>query len=220
MPQSKERVRFWRKLRIVLGLEENVEAEIGVEHECAAVIGVVAHEEVGHGSLRRRGFQRGMRVDDAGGSVEAGIGNSPDSGVAVVVGHVLEQPVDGVVEVGAVVDVLFRLLVVDVGTHLDECSFGHVAAADILIDEDVSGFVEVGRRAELGAIEIDAVRADAVGRAVDQERVGMRSVLGHIDGGEQMDAVAHGDAVFVFRVVFFDVELRSVGAVLGPKGTA
>jgi len=59
------------------------------------VVGVVAHEEVGHGRLRGRGFQRGMRVDDAGGGEESGIRNSPDSGIAIVVGHVLEQPVDG-----------------------------------------------------------------------------------------------------------------------------
>jgi hypothetical protein len=61
-----------------------------------------------------------MRVDHAGGGVEAGVGNPPNAGVAVVVGHILEEPINGVVEIGAVVDVLVRPLEVEVRSHFDE----------------------------------------------------------------------------------------------------
>ena len=207
-----------RQLWILLRHEENIEAEVGVEHEGAAVVSVVAHEEVGHGRLGRSGFQRGMGIDDAGRGEEAGIGNSPDAGVAVIVGNILEQPVDGVVKVGAVVDVLFGFFVVDVRAHLDERALGHVAAAHVLVDENVSRLVEVGRGTELRAVEVDAIWRNAIRSAIDQERVGVRSVLGNVDSGEEADAVAHGDTVFIFRVMRFGVEFgRGVGASLGEK---
>ena len=198
-------------------MKNTVEAEVRGEHERAAVVGVVAHEEVGHRSLRRGGLQRGMRVDDAGRSEESRIRDSPDSGVAVVVRHILEQPVDGVVEIAAVVNILLRLLVVDVRTHFDELALRHVAAAHVLKNEDVSRLVEVGRGAELRAVQVDTVGADAIGRAVDQERVGVRTVFGDVDGCEQVNAVAHRDSVFIFRVVLFDVEVRRLGAGLSQQ---
>ncbi len=85
----------------------------------------------------------GMGVDDGGRGVEAGIGDAPDANLAVVVGHMLEQELDGVVGVGGVVDILRRFLFVDVGTHLDELAFAHPAAAHILVDEDVAAVLEL-----------------------------------------------------------------------------
>src|SRR5579859_7076277 len=57
---------FWWELRILLWFERTVEDKIGSEHERTTVIGIIAHEEIGHGRLWGRGFQRGMRIDDAG----------------------------------------------------------------------------------------------------------------------------------------------------------
>ncbi len=57
------------------------------------------------------------------------------------------------------------------------CALRHVATAYVLEDEDVSRLVEIGRRTELRAVEVDAVRGNAVRRAIDQERVRMRSSL-------------------------------------------
>ena len=141
-----------RELRIFLRLERTIESEIRVQHERAAVVGVIAHEEIGHGSLRGSRFQSRMRVDDAGGSEEAGIRNSPDARVPIVVGHILEQPVDGVVEIAGVVDVLLGFLVVEVRAHFDELAFRHVTAADILKDENVSRLVELGSGSQRAAI--------------------------------------------------------------------
>jgi hypothetical protein len=82
-----------------------------------------------------------------------------------------------------------------------------VAAADVLIDEDELFGEEEGRGAERIAVLIDAVGRDGVGRALEENRVGFAvgdDVLGDVDGGEEADAVAHGDAVLVFRVLFAD----------------
>ena len=152
--------------------EESVETEIRGKHEGAAVVGVVALEEIGHGGLWRSGFEGGMRVDHAGGSEKSGIGDAPDAGFAVVVGNIFQEPVDGVVEVAAVVDVGGGFFDVDVRAHFDEFAFGHEAAANVLHNENVAGFVKVRRRAELGAILIDAVGRDAVRSAADEEGMG------------------------------------------------
>ncbi len=90
---------------------------------------------------------------------ESRIGNAPDAGIAVVVRHILQQPVDGVVKIAGVVHVLLGFLVVDVRTHLDKCTLRHVAAAHILEDENVSRLVEVGRGPELLAVQIHAIRS-------------------------------------------------------------
>ena len=46
-------------------LEAGIEAEVRGQIERAVVIGVVAVADVAHGSLRRCGFQRRMRIDHA-----------------------------------------------------------------------------------------------------------------------------------------------------------
>ena len=88
------------------GDEAGVEPEVRAEHERAVVIDVVAHVVVGGRRLRRRRLQRRMRVDDARRDVEAGLRDADHAGAAVVVRDVLQQPLDGVVGVGALVDVL------------------------------------------------------------------------------------------------------------------
>ena len=54
-------------------------------------------------------------------------------------------------------------------------------------------------------ILIDAIGLDAVRRARQQDRIRLRLVLGDVDGGEELHAVAHRDAVFVLGVVGLDV---------------
>jgi hypothetical protein len=45
----------------------------------------------------------------------------------------------------------------------------------------------------------------------------MRTVLGNIHGSEEMNAVPHGDAKFIFSVMLLDVKVRSIGLVLRGK---
>jgi hypothetical protein len=138
-------------------------------------------------------------VDHAGRGVEAGIGDAHDAGLAVVAGHVVEKEFECVVHVGAFVDIFRRFFYVDVRAHLDEGAFGHVAAADILIDEDIASLFKFIRWAEVLPILVFAVRVDAVGRAGDEEGVCLAAVLRHVDGGEETHSVAHGDAACTTR---------------------
>ena len=201
--------------------ERGVEAETGGEHEGSAMIAVVAQEKVGHGRLGAGGSQRGMGVDDGGRRIEAWVGDAPYAHLVVVVGDVLEQELDGVVGVGCVVDVLGGFLVVDVGAHLDKIALAHPAATHVLVDKDVAAFFKLIRGAKVLWILILAVRGDAIGGPVHQERVRTASgILGHIDRGEQVLAVAHGNAELVLGVVGADVILgrRKASWLLGLGG--
>ncbi len=108
----------------------------------------------------------------------------------------------------------FADFLVFVRSDFDECAFRHVAAADILVDEDEAVADEDGRGAEALGVMVDAVGGDAVGRAVDEEGIGLRSVFGDVDGGEEFGAVAHGDAEFVLGVVFADFGGGGVGVLV------
>src|SRR5260221_305631 len=75
-----------------------------------------------------------MRIDHSHGHQIAGIGDAVHAHAAVVVGHVFDQPVDGVVGVGAFV----HAVGVRSGMQHFEFAFGAVAAANVLKDEDVA----------------------------------------------------------------------------------
>ena len=86
--------------RILLRMEKRrIEFKARREHECSAVIGVVAQKEIGHWSLRAGRGDGWMRVDDRSRSVEPRIRDAPESHLAIVVGHVFEQILDRVVRV-------------------------------------------------------------------------------------------------------------------------
>src|SRR5581483_1326565 len=207
-----------RQCGILLGFERTVKAEIRRQHKGAAMICVVAHEKVGHGRLRRRSLERRMRINDAGRCEESGIRNPPDSGFAVVVGNVFQQPVNAVIGVTAVVDVFVGFLLVDVRPHLGEGSFRHVSATHVLKHKDVAGFVELKRGTKLLTVLIDTIGGDAVRSAVEEKWIRTGAVFGNVDSSEQMNPVAHGNAVFVFRVMFLYIVSRLIGFVLTGKG--
>jgi hypothetical protein len=182
-----------------------------VEHvrqvERAVVVKVVSDEPVGDGRLRRDGLDGRMRVDHRHRRVEAGIGDSPDADVSVVVRDVLHHPVDGVPGVARFIDILRSLLGGDVGTHVDELALAHEASADILVNKDVlRARVKKFRGAEMLGILIFAVGRHGVRRAVEHHWIGVRSrrVLGHVDGGEEACAIAHGNAVLELGVTGAD----------------
>ncbi len=184
--------------------EGAVEAEVGAEHEGSVMEGVVAHEVVADGGLGRGGLERGVGVDHAGGDVEAGVGDAPHADAPVVIGDVFDEPVDGVVGVSALVGVGVGLLDGLVGADFGPFAFRHVAAADILVDEDEAVLHEFVGGSDGGAIEVGAVGSHAVGGPVEKDGVGFGFVFWGVDGDEEADAVAHGDAEFMFGVVFAD----------------
>src|ERR1039457_5862826 len=134
-----ERYGALRPLRIYSSrLEAGVEAEIGRQIECAIVKGIVTVSNVAHGGLRRHGFQRRMRIDEAERRIKTGIRNAPDPYFTVVVRNVLHQPVNGVVGIGAVVKILRVREMRFVRSNIDERTFGEITSADVLIYENES----------------------------------------------------------------------------------
>src|SRR5262249_43632156 len=105
---------------------------------------VIADKPIAHGSLGRNRFQRGVTVDGSRRSIEPWIGNSPNSDPAIVVGEILNEPVDGVVGIRAFIDVLGPVLLRQMWAYVHELAFGIVASTDILKDEDVAFFIEPG----------------------------------------------------------------------------
>ncbi len=156
------------------------------------------------GAWGEAAIEGGVGVDDAGGGVEAGIGDAPHADLAVVVGDVVNEPLDGVVGVGAFVGILGAALDGAVRRHVDEIAFGHVAAADVLVDEDELLAAEFIRRAEGGLVVLHAVGPDAVGRAGQHDGIGFGGVLGDVDAGEEALAIAHGNLEFVLGIVRLD----------------
>src|SRR5262249_6162185 len=76
-----ERLRWRRWLALPLS-ESLVETETVGQHKRAIVIGIVTHIVVGHRRLRRDGHKCRMRVDHAGGGVEAGLRDAPHADFA------------------------------------------------------------------------------------------------------------------------------------------
>jgi hypothetical protein len=181
-------------------------AEAGVEgkgiHEekGAAVVKVVADEPVGDRRLGRNGPQGGMGLGQRHGRVEARVGNAEDAHAAVVVGHVLHEPVDGIVGVAVLVKVLGPGFVGNEGAHVHEGAFALVLAAHILESDDVAGLNQLDHGAEPAGVLVGR-GLSIIGRPPEQDGGGCRSVIGQVVGSEQPGAVAHGD----------------VGLVLGPQ---
>ena len=132
-----------------------------------------------------------MRFDERHGGEPAAVGNSGFAGAAVVVGDILDQPVDCVVRVGAFVDRVRVFGIARVALH-DERAFGAVAAADVLKDEDVA----VGNHL---AVEIELPRVaflivcEAVGSAREEEWERLLGVFRDVNFGVELDAVARGN---------------------------
>ena len=193
------------------------EAEVLREEERAVVMEVVAHEPVRNGCLWRCGLERGMRIDHAHRRVEAGIGDAEHANVAVVVRNVLHEPVDGVVGVGALVD-FFRALVWIERADVNVITFGAIAAADVLRDEDELVLRQFAEGAERIAVVVRAVGLQRIRRAREHDGPRLRIILRHIDASEELHAVAHGDAMLELGVVFREPDGVGVGRSIGAAG--
>ena len=133
-------------------------------------------------------------------SVEARIRDAPHSDSAVVVRHVFDQPINGVVGVGALVDVGWAAFLRLVRADIYELAFGHEPPAHILIDEDVTFLLKQGRRT-YGILEgIFAVWPNTIGSTEKHYRIFLRGVSGRVDTGEELDSVTHCNLVFRLRV--------------------
>ena len=157
---------------------------------------VVADPGVDHRAFRHRRLERGVRVDLAHQRGEAEVGRADRPDLAVAFGHVLHQPVDRVVGVGALVDPALVERPGDGPGH-DERALGAMQPPDVLDGDDVPvlGELLVHRRQDVldplaGVAE--RVRVRVVGRARQQHRRVGRALLHHDDRVE-LGAVAHRD---------------------------
>ena len=162
------------------------------QHQHAVVMDVVAHVPVRNGGLRRDGLHGRMPAQPAHQGVESRVGASRETHTAVVAGNVLHQPVHRIVAVRRLVHAAEAR-----GTYVHELALAHVAAPDVLLDDDVAA-VDVAAHVTLfeaaGKLPL-AVRSRAVRRPENDYR-GLAGGLGREDRGVQAHAVAHGDTVF------------------------
>ena len=113
----------------------------------------------------------------------------------------------GVVGVGALVGVFGAVLHRLVRADGDVIALAHEPAADVLVDEDELLAREQFRGPQVRRGTVDAVGRHVVARALHHDRISPavgEDVLRDVDGGEQLHAVAHGDAVFELGVVLAD----------------
>ena len=136
--------------------------------------------------------------------IKTGIGNAEYAYVAVVVGHVFQQPIDRIIGVAGFINFgSFFVGVKWANVHI--LSLTHPTAAYILGHHDVA-FPKVvfqiavpnrGKR-------LFSIRCTRIGRAGQQDGMFLALVFGHVDGGEQLNAVPHRNRHFFFRVVVDD----------------
>ncbi len=162
------------------------------------VMEVVPDEHVGRRRLRRGALERGVRLDDPFHDLVAGGRSADHADPAVVVRHVFEQPIDGVIGVAVLIDLPARLLR-HVRPHHHKLAFGFVLPAHILLDENkplVFKLERMPRRPEVGAARL-RTGINPVRRAKEEEGQIFVLLSRRIDHGVELDPVAHGNHVFL-----------------------
>src|SRR5438034_2578569 len=91
-----------RRKRVFFGAFHSERVVVAVSFaESAIVKEIVAHPDVNHRSLGRDGFYGGVWINAGGHGEKTRVGDTEDSHAAVVVRNVLEEPVHGVISIGA-----------------------------------------------------------------------------------------------------------------------
>ena len=193
--------------------EEVEEAEVVSQQERAAMQCVVAVEHVGHRGLRRNSLQCRMRIDHAHGREKAGVRDAVHAHVAVVVAHVLDQPLDGIPGVGALVGVLRAGLGRLVRADVNKGALGGKATTHILAHEDELLAHQPVTEARIAA-GINRVRLEVVWGPPQEDGV-LAGLLRRVDSGEKSHAVAHRNAHLALGVI----GLESAGVVGLHPGT-
>ncbi len=185
-------VRVEGELRVLLGrLHHRRVLEAVAEPEGTVVVEVVAEPHVGGTRLGARGLERRVRVEQRHRGRPPAVRYAEDPDAAVGVGHVLHEPVDGVVGVGGLVDRAADVPVARRALH-DELPLTPEAPAQVLGGDHIA----VGRQfvqRPAGRDRADHLGPHAVGRAVEQDRQRPVRAFRDEDLGVEPDAVAHRD---------------------------
>src|SRR5262249_39592189 len=105
--------------------------------ECTIVEKVIAEIGVGHRRLGRRRFQSGMWIDRGNSGQPAAVRNTEDADPAIVPRDILDQPINGVVGVRALIDRLAGIRSAWRASH-HEFTFGLETTANVLIHKNVA----------------------------------------------------------------------------------
>ena len=173
------------RLYVLAGLHHGRVLEAVTQSERAVVVEVVAEPHIGRGRLRRDRLEGRMRLECAHDGGPSVVRHAQHAHPSVVTAHVLQQPVNGVVGVGALVERRSVALGARRALH-DERAFGSELPADVLEDEDVAF---VGERLEVGS-EVPCGAGDAVRRPLEDDRQRPRRVPRREDLRAQPHAVA------------------------------
>ena len=174
-----------------------------------ALVKEVIEKPIGNRRLRRDGFERGVGIDHAGGAIETGIADAPEADLAVVAGNIFDEPLDGVMGVGAFVNALSSRS--RLRPDVLEGSLGHIAAAHVLINEDIAFFKKVSIWPETLAKGVVLIGLNAIWRAHHQDGARIGGIFRRIHDGIQPYAVTHGYLATFFSVVF----TNELGGVFG-----
>src|SRR5262249_5825537 len=165
---------------------------------------VVPDEPIRNRGLRGDGLESRMGMDDAGGNVESGIRYPHHACTTVVARYVLDQPVDRIPRVGALVDILRTALLIDMRPHVRKLPLRHESPAHVLVNEDVPFVRKLRSRTDGIRIVVRTVRRNAVGRSFNQERIRFGSVFWDVYVGEELNAISHRDQDFTLGVTILN----------------
>jgi len=171
------------------------------------VVPVIADPGVDHGVHRNSRLECRMRIEQRHEREEPVVRNAGDADAAVVIGHVLHQPVDGVPGVGRMIDAAAVERASERQIH-DVVAFRAVLTADVLVNTHIAVadqrlVVLAHRHRHQRARDLPGVGAflDVVRRARQHDGHRLAGALRDQDHREQLDAVAHRDHLFTARVV-------------------
>ena len=155
-----------------------------------------------------------MRVDARHHGQEARITGSHHSDPSVVASDVLDEPLDRVVGVGALVCCV-PILVISERAHHHEVALALVSSANIFGDIDVA----VARQLRALAEERRAAGSiHTVWRALHQDRERRGDVCRLQNHCMKLDPIAHRDHCFAAHIIVKDVTDRRAGSDVGGSG--
>src|ERR1051325_3336148 len=143
-----------------------------------------------------------MRIRHSGRDIKSWIGDPVNTGFAVIVGNIFQQPINGVVGVRALVHILGTFFCVFVRRHFDKSTVALKSPTHILINKNETIGYKARSRSEVLRIIVCSIGSNAVRRTFDEKgiRFCWRSTLRDINRGEKLRAIPHGNTKFELRV--------------------
>src|SRR5205823_3315036 len=117
----------------------------------------------------------------------------PEADPAVVVRDCLDEIRDGVVGVGALVDVVGLERIDELRPVVNEYPFRMAQPPDVLVCEDIAVLDKLSRAEHAPAIGIGPVWPRAIRRALEKNGMPAGLTLRNVNGGVKAGAVAHRD---------------------------